>query len=318
MQSYRLTLKPLSPFATALKGDTLFGQLCWAVRHRFGVALLQQCLEGYTEGHPFAVVADAFPQGYWPLPKLPGLFYQKIENEDRKAAKKRQWLATEDIQYPLAEWLKRAKTNAQIADKSTNLSEHHPHTHNTINRQTGTTGEGGFAPYSVEQEWYQPDILWDIIILLDDQRITPEQLEDSLRDIGLFGYGKDASIGAGKFKIVSFEPYPLPKQAHANACLTLAPCAPQGKGYDSNASYYQTFTRFGRHGDRAVHEQGKPFKNPILLAQTAGLFTTPISGSGFIGQGLGGSGELSKTISATVHQGYAPIIAVDFSNKEPS
>ncbi len=88
--------------------------------------------------------------------------------------------------------------------------------------------------------------------------------------------------------------------------------------YDSKASYYQTFTRFGRHGDRAVHEQGKPFKNPILLAQTAALFTTAIPESGFIGQGLGGDGTLSKTLETTVHQGYAPVIAVDFSNKELS
>ena len=67
-----------------------------------------------------------------------------------------------------------------------------------------------------------------------------------------------------------------------------------------------------------VHEQGKPFKNPLLLAQTAALFTTSIAEIGFIGQGLGGNGELSKTLATTVHQGYAPFIAVHFANKEPS
>jgi CRISPR-associated protein Csm4 len=318
MQSYRITLKPLSPFATALKGDTLFGQLCWAVRHRLGNEFLQSCLEGYTDNQPFAVVSDAFPQGYWPLPKLPGVFYQKIEGEDRKAVKKRNWLPNAALQQPLENWLQLAKTDQDIATETGSLIEKHPQPHNSINRQTGTTGEGGFAPYSVEQEWYQPAILWDIFLLLDETRLSPEQLKTCLSDIGLFGYGKDASIGAGKFKMTAFETYRLPVQEKANACLTLAPSAPQGQGYDAAASYYQTFTRFGRHGDRAVHEQGKPFKNPILLAQTAAIFTIPIPEYGFIGQGLGGNGELSKTLAATVHQGYAPIIAVHFANKELS
>jgi CRISPR-associated protein Csm4 len=65
-----------------------------------------------------------------------------------------------------------------------------------------------------------------------------------------------------------------------------------------------------------VHSQGKPFKNPILLAQTAAVFFTNPPQSGFIGQGIGGQGELSKTIAATVHQGYAPIIAIQFNAKE--
>ncbi len=114
----------------------------------------------------------------------------------------------------------------------------------------------------------------------------------------------------GKFHIENVQEQPLPAQDHANACLTLAPCAPQGLGFDSQNSYYQLFTRFGRHGDIAVHQEGKPFKNPLLLAQTAAVFTTAPPKSGFIGQGIGGNGELSKTLQATVHQGYAPVIAV--------
>ncbi len=318
MQSYRLTLKPLSPFVTPLKGDTLFGQLCWALRHRLGNDFLQSCLEGYTDNQPFAIVSDAFPQGYWPLPKLPGVFYQQLENEDRKAIKKRNWLPDDAFQQPLENWLQLAKTDQDIATETGSLIEKHPQPHNSINHQTGTTGEAGFAPYSMEQTWYQPGILWNIFILLDESKFRPEQLKACVTDFGLFGYGKDASTGAGKFSIEAFEKVSLPGQANANACLTLAPVAPQGSGYDAKASYYQIFTRFGRHGDRAVHEQGKPFKNPILLAQTAAIFTTPVPANGFIGQGLGGNGELSKTMAATVHQGYAPIIAVHFSHKELS
>ncbi len=317
MQCYRLTIKPLSPFATTLKGDTLFGQLCWAVRNRYGESFLQQCLEGYTDNRPFAIIGDAFPQTYWPLPKLPGIFFKKIEDLLPKQAKKRNWLPESRLKQPISEWLQYAKTDSEVAADNGFLTEKHSQPHNTINRQTGTTGENGFAPYNVEQQWYQPDMLWEIILLFNENRISLEQIYNCLSDIGLFGYGKDASIGAGKFNIKNFCNYKLPSQENANACLTLAPVAPQSLGYSADASYYQTFTRFGRHGDRAVHDQGKPFKNPILLAQTAAIFTTPPPKKGFIGQGLGGKGELSKTLNSTVHQAYAPVIAVNFVNKKP-
>lgn len=335
MQSYCVTLKPLSAFATPLKGDTLFGQLCWAIRNRLGETYLSQCLEGYTQNQPFAVVSDAFPQGYLPLPKLPSCFCQLPEGEDRKAVKKLAWLPTAELHRPLNEWLQYASAglrdvgvaptgvaSADIAasvgatptsrQNTSKLSETHPHAHNTINRQTNTTGEGGFAPYSVEQDWFIPGLLWTVYLLLDTDQLSVKDCQQCLKDIGDFGFGKDAGIGLGKFEVVDFQEQPLLAQPNANACLTLAPCAPQGLGFDSQHSYYQLFTRFGRHGDIAVHQEGKPFKNPVLLAQTAAVFSTPPPTTGFIGQGIGGNGELSKTLSATVHQGYAPVIGLLF------
>lgn len=311
MKTYQITLELQSAFATALKGDTLFGQLCWALRNRHGEERLNELLSGYTQDQPFAVISDAFPAGYFPLPKLPSGLYRELENIDRKAVKKLTWLSENALINPLAEWLQHAKSSKELNA----LSEKHPQPHNTINRQSNTTGEDGFAPYSVEQEWFIPSMRWSIYLLLDE-RLSTEECEQCLSDIGQIGYGKDASIGMGKFKIEKFEPYNLPSQPNANACLTLAPCAPQGQGYDSSHCYYQLFTRFGRHGDQAVHQQGKPFKNPILMAQTAALFSTMPPASGFIGQGIGGNGELSKTLPATIHQGYAPIIGIHFNAKE--
>lgn len=332
MQSICVTLTPLSAFATPLKGDTLFGHLCWAIRNRFGEERLNKCLEGYTNNQPFAVVSDAFPEGYLPLPKLPSCFYKIPDNEDRKAVKKRIWLAEDALQMPLDEWLCYAVNTKTIAlainDKTvgatppsrlkiSTLSEKHPQPHNTLNRRTHTTGEDGFAPYSIEQEWFIPGLRWTLYILLDTGRLSVQDCRQCLEDIGSFGFGKDASIGLGKFKIEGFQEKSFAAQNSANACLTLAPCAPQGLGFDSRQSYYQLFTRFGRHGDIAVHQEGKPFKNPVLLAQTAAVFGTNPPMSGYIGQGIGDNGVLSKTLKATVHQGYAPVIAIHFNPKVP-
>lgn len=321
MQAFRVIINLQSAFATPLKGDTLFGQLCWAIRNRHGEDRLKELLSGYTCGQPFAVVSDAFPQGYLPLPKLPklpGTFYDKIEGADRKAIKKRCWLPVQAVEKPLAQWLSLAQTPVEIAGRAGSLSEKHPQPHNTINRQTNTTGEDGFAPYSIEQEWFIPGINWTLVLLLDTERLGAEDCRQCLQDIGNIGFGRDASIGLGKFSVSEFLELTLPAQTSANACLTLAPCAPQGLGFDAKNSFYQLFTRFGRHGDIAVHQEGKPFKNPVLLAQTAAVFVAQPPASDFIGQGIGGNGELSKTLHATVHQGYAPVIAVNLDTKERS
>ena len=53
MKLYRFTLTSQSAMGTPLVGDTLFGQLCWAVRNRFGEARLTALLEGYTEQRPY-------------------------------------------------------------------------------------------------------------------------------------------------------------------------------------------------------------------------------------------------------------------------
>lgn len=306
MQSYRLQITPQSAFATELLGDTLFGQLCWAIRNRLGEKHLEKLLAGYTDNQPFAIISNAFPHGMIPRPTLPAVYFNKVDDRQRKQLKKCTWLPVTAIQEPLATWQQHCQSTNNISKKEQKLQPH-----NTINRLTETTGEGAFAPYTMKQHWYTPDTLLDIYVLFDDERCTAEQLHTCFSDIGCFGYGRDASIGLGKYRIDSFEPIRLPQQQNANACLTLAPCAPQGITHiDAQCSFYQLFTRFGRHGDSAAHANAKPFKNPVLMTQAGGVFSTAFTDTGFIGQGLGGEGQLSKSIAATVHQGYAPTIAV--------
>jgi len=52
MECLRLTVRPMSAFAGPIKGDTLFGQICWAARNRWGEPRLRELLEGYTTGRP--------------------------------------------------------------------------------------------------------------------------------------------------------------------------------------------------------------------------------------------------------------------------
>ncbi|MFN3884807.1 MAG: type III-A CRISPR-associated RAMP protein Csm4 [Rhodocyclaceae bacterium] len=308
MLTYTARITPLSAFGTLPKGDTLFGQLCWALRNRHGEAWLAGLLDGYTAGRPFAVVSDALPAGYLPRPSLPGHWFAPLSDGDRKAVKKRVWLPVEHFDEPVADWLRHCRAEAELPGGAPHS---HPHPHNAIDRRSGTTGKN-FAPYTLTRLWYAAQTELEIHIVLDDTRLTVADLEQALRDIGALGLGRDAGIGLGRFRVDAFGPAELPSQKGANAWLTLAPCAPQRLGWDAEHCFYKVFTRFGRHGDIGVH-QGNPFKTPVLLADTGAVLTprpeTAI-GAPFTGQGLGGDGSLSKAMAQTVHQGYAPVLGI--------
>ena len=294
----------------------MFGQLCWAIVHRHGESRLEELLRDYRI-QPFAICSDGFPSGYLPLPRLPATYFDLPDQEDRKMARKKRWIPFEDYASgPLREWLGQARSDIHVFGAGDTREQ----PHNSINRLTGTTGEGMFAPYSQPQIWYGNATRIDICLLLDDSRLSLSEVTVLLDDIGAFGYGRDASIGLGKFERQECAKWDFPVVEGANACLTLAPCAPQGLGLDGKHSYYTVFTRFGRHGSVGVHKEGGPFKAPVLLADTAAVFSPLLDERGYIGQGLGGAGELSKSIPQTVHQGYAPCIPVHlpFDDREDS
>jgi CRISPR-associated protein Csm4 len=317
MRLYRAKITPRSAFGTPPKGDTLFGQLCWAVRNHFGVERLVTVLDGYTVGHPFAVVSDAFPAEHLPRPFLPSKMFDEVVDAGRKALKKRIWLPMEHVLKPMECWLMYCKSAGEVSGA---VPEECPQPHNTLNRETGTTGTGQFAPYTMPQLWYgrkkadsremDDPVQLDVYVVLDEERLSIEELRSLLSAIGEVGFGRDASIGLGKFMLESFDPFDLPAQDDADAWLTLAPCAPQGLGWHEDSCFYRPFTRFGRHGDIGVLSE-KPFKTPLLLADTGAVLTpSHFERRVFTGQGLGGGDSLSKAVHGTVHQGYAPVVAV--------
>lgn len=85
---------------------------------------------------------------------------------------------------------------------------------------TMTTGDE-FAPYSSEQHWLNPELGLDIYIL-HDERISTEKLIVRLNEIGLLGYGKDATIGKGRFHVQPVVMPELPEPSESQMLLTLA------------------------------------------------------------------------------------------------
>jgi CRISPR-associated protein Csm4 len=315
MQRLQFTLTPKTAFATPLAGDTLFGQCCWAIRHLLGAEELTALLAGYTDNKPFMVISDAMPTGFLPRPTLPTelLGFDTSDTKQRKEQKGKKWFPEIVLTKPLNEWAEVALTETEML-ATLNLTGQYLKTeaqdHNSLNRKTGTTGTGeGFAPFQRQTFWYHPDIKLTLIIELDTDRLSVADLLEALNWIGLHGYGKEASCGLGKFEIALADSSAPKTIDQANAWLTLAPCVPQGLSWHSKRCYYQILTRFGRHGDLAVHQSGGVFKNPVLMAATGAVLTPKEENStqGFTGKGITG---VSKTIAATVHQGYAPVYPV--------
>lgn len=310
MKLYRFTLSLQSAMGTPLVGDTLFGQLCWAVRNRFGEARLTALLEGYTEQRPFMVVSDAFPQGFLPLPTLPSKFWQTKTETDRKSLKKAQWVNIEDAENSAVKFWQECALQANVKFEKESQDQFH----NTIDRQTNTTGEGQFAPYSTMLTWFGTVQKFDLYIVLDENRFTLEELQQVLNDVGSFGFGRDASIGLGKFQCINPQVVNFLQQ-NANCYLTLANCAPKNLGLNKEYCYYQITTRFGHHGDIQALSSN-PFKKPIILAKPAAIFTPEkYEPRLFLGNGLS---CISHAQPEAVHQGYAPVLNlfVDFEHKD--
>jgi CRISPR-associated protein Csm4 len=311
---HRATLALATPLGTPLSGDTLFGQFCWTLREMQGEAELTRRLDGYTQGEPWLVVSDGFPAGHLPKPTLPQRFEPQPDPAARKAAKKKRWIPAVRAGEALSVLLASAVDSTAAYGKAPQSTVQ---PHNTLNRLTGTTGEAPFAPYSMAQTFHAPGQRIDIYLVIDETRVSTGECGRLLVAIGASGFGRDASIGLGKFSVEAIAPASFAAPANANAWWTLAPCAPQGQGFDGAGSYWRVLTRFGRHGN-AHALAGNPFKTPVLMASTGAVFAPEkeFAPRLFVGQGLGGEGKLSKSEPATVHQGYAPVLTLALEPKQ--
>lgn len=315
MNLYEITIKPISGFGTPLKGDTIFGHFCWQAVHD------PSLLNGKFDDHilaypekPFAVFSSAFPKTescyILKRPDMPLNLIFPFENQDKekfhdklKENKKKKWMKVkENLMIDLSE------------ENFLNKGFIKPFTqpHNSINRLTNTTGTSAFAPYSSENFYYYPETVLAVFVLVDESVTKIENVKTALERIGKFGFGRDASTGMGKFKVVG-EPKPLkiPKVENANACYTLAPCVPEKDIFEK--AYFTPFVRFGKHGDQLANSEN-PFKNPVLMADEGAVFK-PKDKSFFekpyLGKAVTGVSKIEDMKDKVVIQGYTPYLPVN-------
>jgi CRISPR-associated protein Csm4 len=288
MKLYKTTIHPQSNFSTTLKGDTLFGQMCWAVRYAFGNERLESLLSNY-ESDPFLVVSDAFAKGYLPKPSMPSRYLNE-DPDKKKENRKKVWLTREDLQNGnYAE----AKTDKEAGNVKKTASV----VRNSINYKTSTTGGEGFDPYGEDETALSAQ---DIYFLVSDA-FSLDELKEAFALLSNMGYGKDSSIGKGRFSIDAFTE--VSNNESASTFMTLSPFVPNG--LQCEKLFYEPFTRFGKSGaDRA---NTNPFKKPILLADTAAVIQFDEKKDlHYVGQGVSNISSYRDI----VHQGYAIVVPI--------
>jgi CRISPR-associated protein Csm4 len=341
LKVFDITIKPVSGFGTPLKGDTIFGHFCWQIA--YDQQLIGKSLDDLLANYhtrPFAIFSSAYPKFcvgtkylyIFKTPDLPpdALFVlpddKKHKVEKRKEYKAKRWMALmEDQKFESLKNLEFLNDNDLIEKAKVNISQDRrrqmkrvrttnyistfSQPHNTISRLTGTTGEGRFAPFAVEQHVYYPETKLAVFVGIDEKVITIDQVRTGLERIGEIGFGKDASSGLGKFLLAKESEVDLAKMGSQspNACYTLSPCVP-GKDVFLEM-FYTPFIRFGRHGD-VLAKSSNPFKNPVIMADEGGIFkpkSPDVFNKPYIGTAVS---DLSKTEPHTVMQGYSLYLPV--------
>jgi CRISPR-associated protein Csm4 len=331
LKFYEITITPTSPFGTPLKGDTLFGHFCWQAA--YDPDLLEGGLESQLQRYrekPFAVFSSAFPKiegprlrYLMPRPEAVVLDRGMETGETRRARllggkelKTKIWMVLENIDVidPAAvQFLTGKEAAVRIAedragaDNAGDVVSAVAQPHNTINRITGTTGSGMFAPHATEIRYYLPGITLAVCVLLDEACTDIQRVCKGMERIGQWGFGRDASTGLGRFAVTGHKEHLLPRLDQANACYSLAPTVPQKDAFAH--TFFTPFVRFGKHGDRLA-TGSVPFKRPVVMADEGAVFiptdadsfTTPWLGTGISG--------VSYAEVAAVAQGYSPWLPI--------
>jgi CRISPR-associated protein Csm4 len=266
MPLHRFRLALDGPLGTPLTSGTLFGHLCWARLRLAGEAALTAWLAALRDGASRFLLSDAFPADLLPRPLLPpfrqGAAAGAKGADEAKERKKFSWVTR-------ADWLahRGALSSARLHGL---LTDWRPvravHAHNRIDRITGTTPETQ-GLWFVEDDWsYAASPERDLYV---DTDLPTTEVEGLLAEVGAHGYGRDATYGRGRFRVLGHEPDPQLADHPGNRLVSLSHgCLGEGMA----EARWERFTHFGKVAIELAHTGARPFKRPVLLMKPGATF----------------------------------------------
>lgn len=282
LRRHRLTLDPSSPFGTPPTSGTLFGQLCWAKRWRDGADALRAWLRRLPH-EPF-LISDLLPADHLARPQLAPALTGSAAAPDAKALKRRRYVS-------LQSWrgLRTAATPEALAQALRASSGDPPlfatarSPHNRIDRRSGKTPEAGggglwFADelWPAQRDGHAGPIEADLYV---QTTLPAREVEALLADIGAWGFGRDASIGRGRFRLEGSEPAgwlaDAPTGGGTLRMLSLSQGVISGNMREAR---WQRFVLFGKVGRPMMIEGKRPWKLPVLLAEAGATFVPTDAG----------------------------------------
>ncbi len=288
MKKLRVRIMPTSAFGSPLMSDTLWGQTCLAALEITGREGLESLLgtsedtttvggnaadaEKSTKAQaPFALFSDGFPADLLPKPRLAPFRVADLDYDEIKEAKKQRLVRTQVLleeRHRLTGpgLAARLRLDRRAREAAGGGSRTQARMRNSISRQTGRVLGG--ALFTSREIFYDRGL--DLYAAFDEQRISKSRLLELLSYVGETGYGRDRSVGLGRFEIgeVVEDPPILEPLGEANAFMTLSrgvPCS------DCRLYHGATHTKFGRHGGEWALK-GNPFKNPVVLYEPGSTF----------------------------------------------
>lgn len=289
MKLQRFVLRPQSPWGTALRSDTLYGLLLWRIAEKYGPEKCSQTINAFRAEEPVFVLSSAMPAHCVPMPCLPpaprrmfrqwladGVFRTTSEAKDPLFAALDKFKDFRKESYlPLAVWTKYAN-RLSIRDLfdwyCDDRQERYPKSqeqafepHVRIDRMNNGAAEGGL--FYTRLCYFK-----DAAFHLYARTAEPDYLLELLTLVGELGFGRDASIGKGRFTVEldkDFDPasLELPELAQGpGTCrLLLSICAsPDMSAIDG---WYRTEVKRGKAGPGVV----SPFKNPFLCLKEGSI-----------------------------------------------
>lgn len=286
---YRVKLELDGPLATPFHSGTFFGHLCWAYRALKSEESLGRWLS--TMGDDPFLLSDGLPADCLPRPLVrpqgrAGRMGLEELNRVKELKKRRH------IRRGLFEALRGAMSEgALLGGLFTNDppagTRRERQAHNTIDRRTGRTPETG-GLYFTEASWPGSESTtrtdsggfhWDVYVKTS---LDKTALGEMMGLVGKWGYGKDASVGRGRFtstiedESAGFFEQSGPRRMSLSHG-TLTP--------EMNDARYRLHTHYGKTG--GVYAMGSsPFKYPLTLVEPGATFAA--AGDGPFGAMLSG------------------------------
>lgn len=306
LRRYRLALDPFSPFGTPPSSGTLFGHLCWAKRWHDGADALRAWLRRLPH-EPF-LISDLLPADHLPRPLLAQAGTGSAAAPDAKALKRRRYVSLEAWRT-----LRTAAAPDSLAH-ALRLSERDPplfaiarSPHNRIDRRSGKTPEaGGGGLWFADELWpvRRDDHAGPIAADLYVQTTLPaREVEALLADIGASGFGRDASLGRGRFRVEGSEPAHWLAEAPTGAGTLRMLSLSQGViSHNMREARWQRFVLFGKVGRPMMAAGKRPWKLPILVAEAGATFVP--DGEGPFGAWLTGLHQDDDPTDAIGHNAF--------------
>jgi CRISPR-associated protein Csm4 len=259
MKTWRIRIRPLSPWASPWRSDTIFGSICWRWLELYPQDFTTLIEEFQAEGEPPFLLSDA-----WPGTLLPAPAHVPIEPQtggDRKKWKPPLYIPESSFRR-IAAGEDRSATDVVSA-----VFRPLTRVQTTIDRDSGTAAEGQL--FETHCQYVESANGSLAVYVRTDRHLEP--LVACFRALALTGYGKKSSSGLGEFKVIG-DPERcewLDAVPNANAFVALNHFVPALT--DPVDGIWRTHVTFPKFNSKAVKDV---FKGAILMLTPGSVFLT--------------------------------------------